>query len=183
LAVLGACNSAARDEGGAWTGVAPALARENLAAVLAMQLPLQDQNAAHFLAHLYTRVLGGYTIDEAVFEGRHSVYSHTGLENRDWGVPALYLRAAGGVLFPIPPAPPGAAEEPLVLVQRKLGTVLGEAIGAEVDAILSGRLEVRDSINVVGPGGKTVGVRIGRLGGSPLMGEEFDEPKRPGPGQ
>jgi hypothetical protein len=74
-------------------------------------------------------------------------------------------------------------EEPLVLVQRKLGTVLGEDIGAEIDAVLSGQLEVRDAIDVVGPGGKTVGVRIGRLRGAPWLGEEFDEPKRPGPGQ
>ncbi len=181
LAVLGACSSAARDEGGAWTGVAPALVRENLPAVLAMHYPVQDLNAARFMAHLYTRLLGGYTIDEAVFEGRQALFSQAGLENRDWGLPVLYLRARDGLLFPLAPEGAGARESPFVLVQRKLGQVLGEVIGAQIDAFLSGRVEVRDAIDVVGPGGKAVGVKIGTLGGTPKAVEEFDEPPPPPP--
>lgn len=165
LVVLGACNSASRDEGGAWTGVAPALIRENIPAVVGMQYKVKDQNAARFIAHLYTLVLSGYTIDEAVAKGRQAVFSHAELEDRDWGVPVLYLRAEDGFLFPLPPQEADAKESPTVIVQRELGTVRGEDIGAEVDEVLGGRLEVRDKIDVVEEGGKTVGAKIGKLGG------------------
>jgi len=165
LVVLGACMSAQRDEGGAWTGVAPALVRENIPAVVAMQYGVMDNNAARLIAHLYTRVLGGYSIDEAVSEGRLAVYTHAGLENRDWGVPVLYLRAADGVLFPVPPVEVGTSESPLVVVQRRLGTVRGEDVGAEIGEMLSGRLLVQEEIDVVEAGGKTVGVKIDRFGG------------------
>jgi hypothetical protein len=165
LVVLGACQSGQRDEGGAWTGVAPALVRENIPSVVAMQYGVMDHNAARFIAHLYTRVLGGYAIDEAVSEGRLAIYTHAGLENRDWGVPVLYLRADDGVLFPVPPAESGSAEPPLVVVQRKLGAVRGEDIGAEIGEMVGGRVVVRDEIRVVEPGGRSVGAKIDRLGG------------------
>lgn len=166
LVVLGACQSGQRDEGGAWTGVAPALVRENIPAVVAMQYGVMDHNAARFIAHLYTRVLGGYAIDEAVSEGRLAIYTHAGLENRDWGVPVLYLRADDGVLFPLPAVEAGSAESPLVVVQRRLGTVRGEDIGAVIGEMVGGRLEVRDKIRVVEPGGRSVGAKIDRLGGT-----------------
>jgi hypothetical protein len=165
LAVLGACNSATRDEGGAWTGVAPALVRENLPAVVAMQYRVQDQNAPRFIAFLYARILGGYTIDEAVFAGRQSLFTRSGLEDRDWGVPVLYLRAADGFLFPLPPASTTSGESPLVRVQRTLGTVRGTEIGAEVDEAVSGKIEVIETISSVEEGGSSIGAKIGRLGG------------------
>lgn len=165
LAVLGACQSAARDEGGAWTGVAPALVRENLPAVVAMQFRVNDRNAATFLAHLYARVLGGYSVDEAVGEGRRAVLLRSGLENRDWGTPVLYLRAENGVLFPLPPAEAAREDDPSLVVRRKLRTVRGEAIGAEIDAIFRGRVAVDEEIDTVEAGGKSVGVKVRRLGG------------------
>ena len=182
MVVLGACESAARDEGGAWTGVAPALVREEIPAVVAMQFKVLDKNAALFIAHLYTRVLGGYSIDEAVSGARRAIFVHSdkGAAERDWGVPVLYLRSPDGVLFPLPESPeeeeaaPGAVP-PTVLVQRRLGTVRGEDIGAEVDEILGGRLEVRDTIDVVEEGGRTTGVRIGRLGGDPQARPDDDD--------
>jgi CHAT domain len=169
LAVLGACNSATRDAGGAWTGVAPALVRENIPAVVAMQYKVRDRNASYFMAFLYARVLAGSTIDEAVFEGRQAIFTQNGLEDRDWGVPVLYLRAEDGFLFPLPPqnqeAP--AREDPLVIVQRQIGTIRGSDIGADIDDIFEGRVEVRDSIYVIEEGAKTIGVKIKRMGGSP----------------
>lgn len=169
LVVLGACESAARDEGGAWTGVAPALVREEIPAVVAMQFKVLDKNAARFIAHLYTRVLGGYSIDDAVAAGRRAIFVHSdkGAAERDWGVPVLYLRAPDGVLFPLPEAPEGATPEtepPAVLVQRRLGTVRGEDIGADIvdlDVLGDRRVEVRDTIDVVERDGRTTGVRIG----------------------
>lgn len=170
LVVLGACNSAARDEGGAWTGVAPALVREKVPAVVAMQYPLTDSDASKFMAYVYMRVLGGYSIDEAVFEGRHAVFSQAQEweKSRDWGVPVLYLLAKDGFLFPLPAETTvgGSAESPIVKVQRKLGTVSGESIGAEIEDVLSGSVTVSEVIDEVKAGGKAVGVKIGTLGGS-----------------
>jgi len=165
LVVLGACQSGQRDEGGAWTGVAPALVRENIPAVVAMQYGVLDRNAARFMAHLYTRVLGGYTVDEAVAEGRLAIYAQADLENRDWGVPVLYLRAADGLLFPVPAVESGTREGPLVVLQRRLGSVRGEDIGAEIGQMLAGTIEIKDHIDVVEPGGRSVGLKIDRLGG------------------
>jgi hypothetical protein len=134
---------------------------------VAMQYKVGNVNAGTFVAHLYTRVLGGYTVDEAVFEGRLALFNQAGLEDRDWGVPVLYLRAEDGFLFPVPPAEAAADEAPVVLVQRELGTVRGDDIGARVGEVISGRLEVRDRIDIVERGGSTTGVHIDRLGGRP----------------
>jgi len=172
LVVLGACESAARDEGGAWTGVAPALVREEVPAVVAMQFKVLDTNAALFIAHLYTRVLGGYSVDEAVARARQAIFAHSkkGAAERDWGVPVLYLRAADGVLFPLPEAPEEEAAAPdavppTVRLQRRLGTVRGDSIGARVDQMFGGSLELEEEIDVVEEGGTAVGISIGQLGG------------------
>lgn len=172
LVVLGACESAARDAGGAWTGVAPALVREEIPAVVAMQFKVLDTNAARFIAHLYTRVLGGYSIDEAVAAGRRAIFvqSDKAAAERDWGVPVLYSRAPDGVLFPLPEASeveaaaPGAAP-PAVRVQRRLSAVRGESIGVVVEEMLGGSIEVDEEIDVVEEGGTSIGVSIGRMGG------------------
>src|SRR5262249_49983672 len=95
LVVLGACNSASRDAHGAWTGVAPALVREKVPAIVAMQYRLADAAALTFIPYLYARIFQGYTLDEAVFEGRQAIFNaaQDWAKERDWGVPALYLRA------------------------------------------------------------------------------------------
>ncbi len=106
LVVLGACNTASRDTGGAWSGVAPALAREVVPAVVAMQYRVGDTQAASLLKYLYQRVLSGYSIDQAISEGRRFIFSNPGGTQgdwafyRDWGTPVLYLRSEDGVLFP-----------------------------------------------------------------------------------
>jgi hypothetical protein len=137
-----------------------------------MQFRVKDQNAARLAAYLYLRVLAGYTIDEALFEARQALFTKpVNDEDPDWGVPVLYLRSADGFLFPSPPvdartAAVGAVvEPPTVLVQRRLGRVRGEDIGAAIGRILSGRLEIRDQIDVIEEGGRSVGVRLDVLGG------------------
>lgn len=186
MVVLGACESAARDEGGAWTGVAPALVREEVPAVVAMQFKVLDKNAALFIAHLYTRVLGGYSIDEAVAHGRRAIFVHSdkGAAERDWGVPVIYLRAPDGILFPLPEAPEDEAAAPGVVpatvrVQRRLGTVRGTAIGVKVEEMLGGVIEVDSETDVVEAGGQDIGVSIGRMGGDPRTQPSRPEPSEP----
>jgi hypothetical protein len=48
--------------------------------------------------------------------------------------------------------------------------VRGEAIGAEIGAVLEGRLSVNQVIDVVEKEGKVTGMKIGTLGGRPPRG-------------
>lgn len=100
LAVLNACETAARSGENTWGGVAPALVRAGIAAVVASQYRLQDRNAIPLAEELYRSVLSGETIDEAVYRARIAIYDQSGLENRDWGAPVLYLRVEDGLIFP-----------------------------------------------------------------------------------
>lgn len=100
LAILGACETAQRSDENIWGGVAPALVRAGMAAVVANQYRLQDRNAQPLAEELYRGVLAGDPVDEAVYNARWSIYQQAGLENRDWGAPVLYLRVEDGIIFP-----------------------------------------------------------------------------------
>lgn len=101
LAVLGACQGGTRDRVNAWTGVAPALTRAGIPAVVGMQFTVGDENAIAFSRQFYRTLAAGQPIDAAVSEGRLAILSLcSSQDERDWGVPVLYLRAEEGVLFP-----------------------------------------------------------------------------------
>ncbi len=101
LVVLNACHGGAV-RGGAgrdpFAGVASALVRAGLPAVVAMQLPISDAAAIAFSRALYRRLAAGDPIEISVVEGRHAIYSeeHRSME---WAVPALFSRLGGGQLF------------------------------------------------------------------------------------
>lgn len=114
LAVLGACLAARRDPGNPWLGIAPALVRGGLPAVVAMQATVHDKSAVAFSARCYETLADGGSIDDAVTAGRLAIFNEGGPADRDWGVPVLYLRADSGVLFP-------RAEEPKPDEVRPLG--------------------------------------------------------------
>jgi hypothetical protein len=104
LAVLGGCETGRRDGVNVWSGIAPALIKQQIPAVIANQLAIDDECAIAFSKQLYTSLVGGLPIERAVAAGRIAAYNAnpTGL---DWGVAVLYLRDADGVLFG------GAADE------------------------------------------------------------------------
>ncbi len=101
LVVLGACEGARRDGVNPWSGIAPALVRCGLPAVVAMQATLRDANAVELSRSLYEALGRGEPIDAAVAAGRLAVFNRSGAGERDWAVAALYLRAESGVLFPV----------------------------------------------------------------------------------
>lgn len=112
FAMLGACESSKVDQVNAWTGIAPALTRAGLPAVVGMQFTIRDDNAIAFSKSFYQALADHQTIDEAVTAGRLAIYARSNDEQeRDWGVPVLYLRAKEGVLFP-KPAGESATEGP-----------------------------------------------------------------------
>jgi len=100
LAVLTACETGQRDAANAWAGVATALTRAGIPAVVGMQFRIRDGNAVTFSRAFYRALAAGQSVDGAVSDGRLAVFASTGDDERDWGVPVLYLRAQEGVLFP-----------------------------------------------------------------------------------
>lgn len=102
LAVLGACETGRRDSINAWTGVAPALVRADIPAVVGMQYKLRDTNGLAFGKRFYKAIADRLSVDEAMTLARLAINNRSGEDERDWGVPVLYLRSDTGDLFPKP---------------------------------------------------------------------------------
>lgn len=107
LVVLTACEGGQRDAANPWAGVVTALTRRGIPAVVGMQFGLRDANATLFSRALYRALAAGQPIDAAVTDGRLAILTQAAPDERDWGVPVLYLRAGDGVLFPGPEQPAG----------------------------------------------------------------------------
>lgn len=168
LAVLAGCETARRDGINVWSGVAPALVKAEVPAVVANQLSIGDGAAIAFSQQFYRALAGGLPIERAVAAGRIAAYN-ADEEGRDWGVPVLYLRAGSGQLF-------AGAEDPVVRQEARSGAEVtvnmraravaagGQVLGAKVRELLAGKLSVTVGI----PGavyGKVVGATLDRIGG------------------
>lgn len=155
LAVLGACESGRRDGHNVWSGVAASLLRAGVPAVVAMQFTVGDHEAAVFAGALYQALAAGLAIDEAVALGRTAIrLSATGdrANRRDWGVPVLYLRNAGGVVFtPVSDAAAmtDALERSTGLFTQKVRRVAagGRVLGALVDAVRAEQVQVEQKVS------------------------------------
>ena len=75
-----------------FAGVATALIRERLPAVVAMQFPISNQAAIAFAQTFYERLAQGFPVDAAVTEGRKELYSN---KQAEWATPVLYLAIEG----------------------------------------------------------------------------------------
>lgn len=126
VAVLGACESGRRDGVSPWTGVAPSLIKEGVAAVVAMQYKVSDRLAVPFSKRFYTAIASGLSIDEAVSLGRLEMYREADNGGIDWGIPVLYMRSSSGVIFPeIAQKEPQTADGLKVDLEARLGTMKG----------------------------------------------------------
>lgn len=168
LAVLGACDTGRRDSVNVWSGIAPALTREQLPAVIANQFRIRDASAILIAAKVYHRILAGFSVDEAVFEARQAIFQSSGADNRDWGTPVLYLRESSGVLFPLPKpgAEPGAgaAASPFVDVANTFKVVRGKAVDVVIGKVSRGTIQIRDVVDEVAEGGEFTSLKIDNLG-------------------
>lgn len=162
LAVLAGCHTGRRDGASMWSGIAPALVKMEIPAVVANQYTITDKCAIAFSHQFYQALAGGLPLEGAVSAGRIAAYN-ADKTGRDWGVPVLYLRAANGNLFSGAADPTvrerskNAAEVDVAIRARevKAGGVL---IGADVSTIIDGKL----SVAVVVEGtvfGKVVGLK------------------------
>ena len=180
LAVLGACDTGRRDDKNVWGGVASAVLRRGVPAVVAMQFTVGDRRAAAFAGATYRALVAGLTVDEAVALGRTAIRAAstgTHADVRDWGVPVLYLRDDGGRLFePVsdPEARAQAVAASTRLYEQRVGTVA--AGGLVLGAVLGpGSVE---SVTVKLDADRVVGMAVGAVGtsaGGVHVDEKVDE--------
>lgn len=139
LAVLGGCETGRRDGVSVWSGVAPALVKAEVPAVVANQLPITDACAIAFSQQFYGALVGGLPIERAVSAGRVAAFN-ADPDGRDWGVGVLYLRAEHGDLFA------GAGD-----------TAVRDAARQQAEAVVHVR------VGAVDAAGSVLGARVGVL--------------------
>jgi hypothetical protein len=160
VAMLGACESGRRDGVSAWTGVAAALVEGGIPAVVAMQYEIFDAHAIAFSRMFYASLALGLSIDEAVAAGRLSMLGESEADEVEWGVPVLYMRAAGGHIFPdLSEKHSGASDQIRHKVEQTVETLErgGELIGIEAEWV-NGLFEVHQETKNLK--GKQVGIRL-----------------------
>jgi hypothetical protein len=116
LVFLNACETARVNARAPFAGVAMALLRAGLPAVVAMQRPIRDGSALELSRTVYRRLAAGDPIDAAVTEGRLAIAREHGAL-LEWGTPVLFSRADDGTLFAREPAEvpaPVFVEAPIV---------------------------------------------------------------------
>ncbi len=150
VVVLGACETAKRDEEHVWSGVAAALMQAGIPAVVAMQFRVWDDAAIAFARALYRALAAGLSLDEAVSLGRLQVFNlvHPRQDGfwREWGVPVLYLRAGGALTLATiadPAKRAAAAAEARVVAELRVREIGPGAvyIGVEAGALAAGSIQ------------------------------------------
>lgn len=167
VAVLGACQTAQRDDVKTWSSVAEALLKAEVGAVLGMQFPVLDVSATAFAESFYGALTIGLSIDEAVSAGRVAIASAD--DPRGWANPALHLRAPDGVVFPAIAKDPNlktAREQTMLNVSQRVKKVASRLIGIRIHNLQPGvKANVEMVIEEVTEGGEAVGMEIGHVGG------------------
>ncbi len=183
LAVLTACEVGQRDAASAWAGVVTALTHAGIPAVVGMQFRIRDTNALAFSRAFYRALAAGQPIDAAVTDGRFAIFNRGDENERDWGVPVLYLRAIDGVLFPQaevkppavggpgPTAPsvtgPGPKPDSTTVDKRALREAMIKAFSTEdleilcsdvQDALGDAGIDLQVNLELVGGSGKAMQV-------------------------
>jgi len=169
LAVLTACEVGQRDAASAWAGVVTALTHAGIPAVVGMQFRVRDRNAIAFSRAFYRALAAGQSIDAAVTDGRFAIFNLGDDDERDWGVPVLYLRAEDGVLFPQEPAASGASLESLRNFVPQMA-VKGLDLGAMVESLGASAGEEAPGYRGLRDGGLSKGgtLRPATKGGAPV---------------
>jgi hypothetical protein len=100
LVVLNACEGGRAVQAHPFAGVAQALVKEGVPAVVAMQFRVSDQAAIVFSNSFYEALAAGEPVDHAVYEARHALFAERSERfGVDWGNPVLYLRSSQGKIF------------------------------------------------------------------------------------
>jgi CHAT domain len=97
LVVLNACEGARSARDDPFGGVAQALVRQGIPAVIAMQFEISDPAALVFSQSFYQAIADGLAVDVAMVEARRAMFA-AGHEV-EWATPVLYLRSPDGRIF------------------------------------------------------------------------------------
>ncbi len=112
LVVLNACEGARSARDDPFGGVAQALVRQGIPAVIAMQFEISDPAALVFSQSFYQAIADGLPVDVATVEARRAMFAEG--NDVEWATPVLYLRSPDGQVFTrdqIPQAEPEARVE------------------------------------------------------------------------
>jgi hypothetical protein len=103
LVVLNACEGARAALADPFAGIAQALIRRGVPAVIAMQFEVTDTAAVAFASEIYALIAFGNPIDACVAGARKAIYF---MPNEvEWATPVLYLRSASSQLFTVEQTP------------------------------------------------------------------------------
>lgn len=97
LVVLNACEGARSARDDPLGGVAQALVRQGIPAVIAMQFEISDPAALVFSRSLYEAIADGFPVDVAMAEARRAMFAEG--HEVEWATPVLYLRSPDGHIF------------------------------------------------------------------------------------
>jgi CHAT domain len=97
LAVLNACEGGRVAQDDPYSGVAQALVRHGIPAVIAMQFEISDPAALAFSQSFYQGIADGLPIDVATVEARRAMFAEG--NEIEWATPVLYLRSPDGRVF------------------------------------------------------------------------------------
>lgn len=177
VAVLGACQTAQRDDVNTWSSVAEALLKAELGAVVGMQFPVGDDSAVCFAKNFYAALAIGLSIDESVSAGRVAVANLD--DPRGWANPTLYLRAPDGVIFPTIAKDPNLADarqQATIIINQRIKELSGKATAIEADVVAPGAfVKAEQVIDVVKEGGNATGGKFGVIGGNVQIEQKIDE--------
>ena len=108
LVVLNACEGARTAQDDPFGGVAQALVRQGIPAVIAMQFEISDPAALVFSQSFYQAIGDGLPVDVATVEARVAMFAAD--HEVEWATPVLYLRSPDGQIFTTSQAPPAGLE-------------------------------------------------------------------------
>ena len=115
LVVLNSCEGARASHVDPFSGVASALLRCGIPAVIGMQAEITDEAAITFSDRLYTALAQGFPIDAALAQSRRAIVAAG--KDVEFGTPVLFISVADGRIFditgPAPPPPVGRLEADL----------------------------------------------------------------------
>jgi hypothetical protein len=114
LAVLNACETARHSTRDALMGVAQALIREEIPAVIAMQFLVSETVALMFTRRLYEFLFRGDPLERIVTETRVGIDINAEHDCISWGIPVLFMRAQDGYLWQPESVPKGSGLDSLV---------------------------------------------------------------------
>ncbi len=135
LAVLNACETARHSTRDALMGVAQALIREEIPAVIAMQFLVSETVSLMFTRRLYEFLFRGDPLEKIVTETRVGIDINAEEDRISWGIPVLFMRAKDGYLWKPEPSQRGSGLDSLVTADFRPRTYATQSQSATTESI------------------------------------------------